>query len=96
MIDLLVEYGFIYEHKKTFDNDVYPCYYSKTENGFVVFIIINKESENIDFAVYDSNKKLITMVHHIGLILKDKESQELFISRAVHVPYNHDLILRTK
>jgi|GEM_PF-2650392 len=90
MLHLLERKGFIYEEKKSFDNDWYPCYYTKTENGFVVFVIVNKESENIDFAVYDSKKKLITMVHQIGLMLKDKESRELFISRTIDEPYNHD------
>lgn len=96
MIDLFKEYKFKYEEKNTFNNGSYSCYYCEKENGFAVFFIINKESNEIDYAVYNSKKKLVIMIHQIYLIIKDIEDQRLFISRTINEPYNHNYRIKTR
>lgn len=96
MLQLLKQKGFIYEENKTFKDISYPYYFYKIDNGFIVFVILSNEIGNIDFAIYDSQKKFISMIHQIDLIIKDIESQDMFISNAIYRPYNHDFRTKTR
>jgi len=78
---------FTYEEKNSFNHGNFPCYYSKSENGYIVFFVCSKEGDVLDYAVFNLKKKLITLVDNIGVILKDYKSQNLFISRAVQKTY---------
>ena len=63
------EYSF--EEKNSFSASEYPCFYQKKEFGYIVFFIISDES--IDYAVYNSKKKLISLVDNINLMFENEK-----------------------
>lgn len=87
MTYLLNNKSFIYEEKDFFKHGKYPSFYNKTEYGYVAFFVINRDSNVIDFAVFDSKKKLITLVDNIGLIIENIEDQELFVNKLIQKDY---------
>ena len=96
MINLLENKPFTFEEKNSFNNGDWPCYYYKTLTGYIVFFVINKENDLLDFAVFDLQKNFISMIHQINLIIKDMESQDMFINTAIYIPYDHSLRTITK
>ena len=77
---VLKKHKFKFENKNTFDNGNHSCYFFKKENGYLVFFIFGINV--IDFAIYDSNKKLISMIADYTRIVK-AESIEDFISELI-------------
>ncbi|AOW20437.1 hypothetical protein LPB138_07015 [Urechidicola croceus] len=55
---------YTYEEKDSFKNGNWPCYYVEKKYGFIVFFLISEE--NIDYAVFNAKKELITLVENIN------------------------------
>lgn len=59
-------------------------YYCEVENGFICFHVFGEY--NIDFAVLDKKKKLISMVEGINHLI-DVEFFQLFVCRSLYQDY---------
>lgn len=80
LVTILVNSKLKFEEVNSFDNDIYPCYYFKKDNGYIVFF---KYSDNIfDLGIYDINKNLISMVIDYKTTIKDLQ-QEHFIGKLI-------------